>query len=1170
MKNIIKKRASHLCLVALVFAGLVSGCNKSDEEFESKPDASMTLTLSVPETQTATRALKEVDESEIKEVDVLVFNEADGTFRYRIHGSNIDNTPTKRQFKVMLKVGNERQRFVVFANLRAQVDAAVTGFSNTTTKAQVLAAIKLPVTAKWGTASDTFTRLPMWGESENAYVVTSTLGSIGIIQMLRSIARVDVGLNFNADTDTPQTLTNFTLTNVNVYHVMNSAQGGPNVGTYEKDPSLKAISPSVAVGAARLPDALKYTVGSGFGLVRDIYIPESVNSKTGHNERTCLVVGGSYKLGTTSWYRIDFHNGTDYYNILRNHRYKVNITSVDGPGYSSETDALNSAPMNITTQVIVWNEGGSEVVYDGQHSLSVSKDAMIMYNDRISDDFTVTTTHPKGWFIKTTKSPIDLATTDNLFSPKVGVKDVVESVFFNYPAEHRAGTIEFDIVAGNLVKKVKIDVLDIPSPGPVTEFGLPEVLYFSKKGGLANLNVTTNILKAEFKKHPGLLKMDILDQMPQNPKGKVVSIGETNEKPANGLILGSVSVDVFASNATISASTRVIQYTKPLTGTVDILQGNKDGTYTTEVKNPLDWDAIAFRSRLKITDGYYYVLNRNTYAPAFRDPKEEYWQHTAGFTTSDVLTPNKSYTARTIANVTMYPASAYIENGTGELVKKNIIENVIGHTVVPIAVMQAGKTKPIVSLPVVTDIIGWDATSTSKTLTVSNTVDQEINNYTLNVAGATDMISGTKPIVNSKTPDSNASPVFNLTTTPYRTAAPGSNNRIVTATASYNGFDNANTPVSGTWTIGQRVAPAVVPANLRVAGIGATITPLTSSTDIARITVNVPNAAGSVPITVSNFAAANMNGVSADASVRGSAAIGHSITPMTPTAQFTITYTKNENTTAKESNVHYVMDPYNQHSSTPKNLLVHVVQEAAKHTLTAMSGKNEGFVSYVIPRFTSEFSMSVTTTDPSGWEIFQADGIDVNALGFSQKSASSAGNTLVTVTVPVMGQNERWRQIIIRIRGKSTGLKATMKFVQDYGLMSALHSLGDDSSKKKHIYLDKITFYDKTYSGALSSCFDKGDALGERWIIPSQEYVRLIGTYSGESDSYGLGEGNVYWYQNEGELGRAIDVLKTGSKYTYNYGRLVEKKVWLDMKVRCILVLPYAEAPTEAERPTAP
>jgi hypothetical protein len=98
-----------------------------------------------------------------------------------------------------------------------------------------------------------------------------------------------------------------------------------------------------------------------------------------HTNRCALVVGGYYNASTTlSYYRIDFNdNGTprNLINVMRNHHYRVNITAVTGPGFSTPDDAYNTFILNSNMNVVItnWEELSSDIIFDGENWVSVRK-----------------------------------------------------------------------------------------------------------------------------------------------------------------------------------------------------------------------------------------------------------------------------------------------------------------------------------------------------------------------------------------------------------------------------------------------------------------------------------------------------------------------------------------------------------------------------------------------------------------------------------------------------------------------------------------------------------------------------------------------------------------------------------------------------------------------------
>lgn len=1205
MKKIVGNSVLHLYLVSALLVSLFAGCRYTDLDSDSDSgtytggDAEMTLTLAVPGVSSASRAMNGSDEYAIKEIDALVFNE-DGTFQYHVHGFGIGDPGVENRFKVTLKVGTNRQSIVVFANLRNSVSMAIGKF---TTKAGMIGAVTLDTPQKWNSATSAFTPLPMWGESGKFVVSQTSTALDSPITMLRSVAKVDIGLKFNATGDGFVGLGDaFKLQEINVHYPVNKVQAAPNTPNYNATDKI-VTAPSIPIGAGR---AAKYSYPlSSNGLIGDIYIAESTNNPNNNNDRTCFVIKGDYnKSGTSTWYRIDFYNGTAFYNVLRNHRYKINITSVDGPGYPTEDDALKSAPMNITSNIVVWNEGGSDVVYDGQHSLSVSKDSMVMYNDRVSDVFTVATTNPIGWQIKTTRVPSGTTTAevDGLFNPKESATTAMSRVSLDYPAPLPAGMIEFDIVSGNLTKKMKINVLNDASPGPITGLTLPEVFYFANVGGNVRMDVTTNIAKVDFIKNQGLLNMTV-GPIADAPKSRLVTVSATSITTSpNGLISGSVDVDVFASNATIKASTRIVQYITPLNGRVDILQMNKDNSFTPPRTTPLDWDAKAFRSVLRDQGSHNkYVFYRKLLAPAFTTANELYFQTNDGqFSTSPEITNNRSYVERTVAETRMHPASSFRADDSDITVKDRIIP-VIGHTVVPKFVMQAGKPRPTISLPVSTDVIAWDATTISKTLSVVGAIDQEIDNLTLHIkqTAGTGLISGNPTtITNSKTSTTNASPEFALVTTPYRDAAPGSANRVVDITASYRGFgDGTDQAGSGTWTIGQPVAPRAQPQHLRIegaAGNGKLLEVINTGTDLARLTINIPNTEFRSNYNITGFNAAQIYDTTTNTSPGGVPAGGHSFLAMNAAqvGQFRVECTANTGS-AKTSDVYYTLNTYNKHVDNPQRLHVRVVQAAAAYTIQAEYVDNngnvlkDGFYNQLIPTAGHNgIKVRITTTDPAGWKI---DGIDAiegstggefrissNGLIPSALSGTSASET-ITIKVAGNGDSQKWREGKLVFKGKTTPAttKATMWIAQDYGLLNYTH-IDQANTETEMIYLGNTEQGRSglSYNASVTFCNalnpEEPTAIGGKWRMPNYTEMGRITERSGDRDVFGFGNNNNLFFLSSSGAGElagvyfvrgAVGSMKYSHAASYIYKDLATPTDGSTLKVRCVLILPKGKAP---------
>ncbi len=88
----------------------------------------------------------------------------------------------------------------------------------------------------------------------------------------------------------------------------------------------------LAPGKPAATAKLEYTGTPATGLTSEIYLFENAKvalyPATDWQLNPCIVVGGSYKNGSTTFYRLDFANGTTLHDIVRNHSYNFSISAV--------------------------------------------------------------------------------------------------------------------------------------------------------------------------------------------------------------------------------------------------------------------------------------------------------------------------------------------------------------------------------------------------------------------------------------------------------------------------------------------------------------------------------------------------------------------------------------------------------------------------------------------------------------------------------------------------------------------------------------------------------------------------------------------------------------------------------------------------------------------------
>lgn len=458
------------------------------------------IAIDIPEMMqsTALRSLTKDQEGDASAIRILAFNVPDGvedgaeTYAYE---PRIKSGPELRDGKyyVTLQVSQTTapQRLVLLANLPdGQLPAAVTEGA---TKEAIYKSLVYDYAAtgwksdgeKAGATKGTdYDLLPMWGESRAITVGAgaNTFGDYyyedGVIRLYRALARVDVGMKFDTTSKPGESLpeTNqgmgaadkrhFDLTDVYVYHPAKSYRLAGNIMNIEKaDAKYKAVRPTlpadVAYYTGKKADELKlhYTVDPDQGrLVRSIYLPEAPVVESGVvkeelDGNPCIVVGGVYKGDNfnpkgrnntdKTYYRVDFvkakEEGQDKASrlpILRNHRYRINILDVDGPGHKTTEDAINNTTSDVIYSVSVWDENEtSKVVTDGNYWLKLSQDQIKVGKLGGVLPITFQTNHPDGWelivpeeYIPDPENNPDKKVKNPLYEHKDWVKTLLGSV----------------------------------------------------------------------------------------------------------------------------------------------------------------------------------------------------------------------------------------------------------------------------------------------------------------------------------------------------------------------------------------------------------------------------------------------------------------------------------------------------------------------------------------------------------------------------------------------------------------------------------------------------------------------------------------------------------------------------------------------------------------------
>ncbi len=204
---------------------LLVGCNDHSALDEGLndwvPDKELyiTLDISIPQIAYPYRAVntrstyrpQSFDETYLESIDVLIFKQA--VIQGEVAEFYVGHTRSERedivncdgslkQFSVKIKksVDDEKFRLVVLANASVEIDEVEKQFTPMLTKREVFELISFDTSTAWNSADDTYRCLPMWGQTDAAFAISSTTtgASLGVIPMLRAVARIDVGVDISA------------------------------------------------------------------------------------------------------------------------------------------------------------------------------------------------------------------------------------------------------------------------------------------------------------------------------------------------------------------------------------------------------------------------------------------------------------------------------------------------------------------------------------------------------------------------------------------------------------------------------------------------------------------------------------------------------------------------------------------------------------------------------------------------------------------------------------------------------------------------------------------------------------------------------------------------------------------------------------------------------------
>lgn len=382
----IRRLCSGWLSLGMLMLFVLTSCMKDpfDQNTRAKDgEAFVTFSLALPESSApSTRALSGNDEKAVENIQILAFQ--NGTYIYRAYNNSINNN----KFTVSLRTGDFD--LVILANSLDIVDAFPL-VSGTTTQSEVLDGLVRSITegTGWDTSDDVYKTIPMSSGILSKTISETTDMTSVPVSLYRMLSKINVEVMLAAQTD-------FELKSVRLYNYNTNGRIYPRVNGGSVNTGLTNIpdDPGNVIGDTD-SDALRYMeITGGISCKETIYAFEAANGgSTTFSTNPCLVVGGSYEGGATTYYRVDFSDKDGkYWDLLRNHRYEVRITAVKSPGYPDENTAFESRPVDIETDIAVWDEKPVPAVYD-PHTLTIGENNIILTKEKTRSGIVITSTY---------------------------------------------------------------------------------------------------------------------------------------------------------------------------------------------------------------------------------------------------------------------------------------------------------------------------------------------------------------------------------------------------------------------------------------------------------------------------------------------------------------------------------------------------------------------------------------------------------------------------------------------------------------------------------------------------------------------------------------------------------------------------------------------------------
>ncbi len=353
------------CIIA--FATLYAcGKERAGEPNPTGKQKEIEIVLSTAPVQTSRAPLDGIgmdegnhNENRVETLDLLVFG-SDGGFLYSREATALTPSGSEHTFRTLLQEAEDTLTVHLLANCRTLVRTWEAEIDRTGLRWESVHGQLIDTQPERLVNSASFEPLPMWGTIRGTISGSYTPKRWGPVQMLRSVASVDL---FVARTSATA---GFELSDLFVCFAADRGAVGAR-GNGATDPvryvlpvgmssSLHAVEGSrmQATGIA----SYNTDQGAYDGIAYQMYVYENYFTTTSDESARPMraVVAGIYD-GQKSYYPIDFlvEDGV-YRPIIRNWKYEFRVTSVAGPGYATLEEAARGVVADINVEVIAWNK----------------------------------------------------------------------------------------------------------------------------------------------------------------------------------------------------------------------------------------------------------------------------------------------------------------------------------------------------------------------------------------------------------------------------------------------------------------------------------------------------------------------------------------------------------------------------------------------------------------------------------------------------------------------------------------------------------------------------------------------------------------------------------------------------------------------------------------------